>query len=140
MNSAIRGLGEVALQVSNMDEMVEFYSEIVGLELIRREPGHAFFRVADGIDGHTQVVALFDRHSQHGDRPPEISWRRPPLDHFAFAIALEDYDAERDRLERLGATVRTATHAWVGWRSLYVDDPEGNVVEWVCYGRSVTES
>ena len=23
------------------------------------------------------------------------------------------------------------------WRSLYVDDPEGNTVEWVCYDKSV---
>jgi hypothetical protein len=23
------------------------------------------------------------------------------------------------------------------WRSLYVDDPEGNTVEWVCYDETV---
>jgi hypothetical protein len=33
--------------------------------------------------------------------------------------------------------VTAAEHAWVRWRSLYVDDPEGNTVEWVCYDVSV---
>jgi hypothetical protein len=29
--------------------------------------------------------------------------------------------------------VTTATHDWVQWRSLYVEDPDGNDVELVCY-------
>jgi catechol-2,3-dioxygenase len=29
--------------------------------------------------------------------------------------------------------VITATHEWVHWRSLYVEDPDGNQVELVCY-------
>ena len=36
---------------------------------------------------------------------------------------------------RLGVT--TADHEWTQWRSLYVNDPEGNVVEWVCYDPTV---
>ena len=27
----------------------------------------------------------------------------------------------------------TATHEWVHWRSLYIEDPDGNEVEFVCY-------
>jgi catechol-2,3-dioxygenase len=30
-----------------------------------------------------------------------------------------------------------AEHPWVRWRSLYVHDPEGNLVELVCYDESV---
>ena len=33
----------------------------------------------------------------------------------------------------LGLDVTTAEHAWAQWRSLYVNDPEGNVIEWVCF-------
>jgi hypothetical protein len=29
------------------------------------------------------------------------------------------------------------THPWIGWRSIYIADPEGNVVEFVCYDQGV---
>jgi len=45
----------------------------------------------------------------------------------------------RQRLEALGLAVTTAEHGWVRWRSLYVEDPEGNMVELVCYDRSIVE-
>ena len=59
------------------------------------------------------------------------------VDHIAFEISLADYESEKVRLESLGETVTTDEHAWVHWRSLYVRDPEGNEVEWVCYDESV---
>jgi len=40
-------------------------------------------------------------------------------------------------LEQHGLQVDSAEHAWVHWRSLYVNDPEGNRVEFVCYDDSV---
>lgn len=140
MGTPIQGLGEIALQVTNLDTMISFYRDVVGLPLLRRFDRAAFFRVADGVEGHTQVLALFDRHSDADQEPPGTGWRRPPLDHIAFGIALADFEPERARLERLGVQIRIETHGWVGWRSLYVTDPEGNIVEWVCYDASVKES
>ncbi|MCO5177985.1 MAG: VOC family protein [Thermomicrobiales bacterium] len=138
MPTPIKGLGEIALQVNDMDAMVDYYQRVIGLELLRRFPnnGPTFFRVADGVGGHTQVLALFDR----GARPDKTHKRPPPLDHIAFGINLADFAAEKSRLEALGIPVREATHGWVQWRSLYVDDPEGNEVEWVCYDPSVEKT
>lgn len=129
----IQGLGEIALQVDDLDRMQAFYGDIVGLELLRRFPTSAFFRVAAGVSGHTQVLALFDRRGDAEYRAVQPGYRTPPLDHIAFGIDLADYEAERERLESIGQDVRTTTHGWVGWRSLYVNDPEGNIVEWVCF-------
>jgi len=131
----IRGLGEIALRVENLDAMQHFYSEVIGLKLMRRFPSIAFFRIADGVAGHTQILALFDRTAE-----PDYTGLDPArttVDHIAFAIALEDFAPERARLEKLGQRVRTSEHAWVQWRSLYVDDPEGNTVELVCYDPSI---
>lgn len=130
---AIQGLGEIALQVDHLERMQEFYRDVVGLELLRRFPAVAFFKIAAGVGGHTQVLALFDRRGDEVYRPVQPGPRTPPLDHIAFGIDLADYEAERARLEGLGQVVRATTHGWVGWRSLYVNDPEGNVVEWVCF-------
>ncbi len=132
---AIRGLGEIALRVADLDRMQAFYQGVIGLELLRRFPRSAFFRIADGAAGHTQILALFDRTADPGYQG--LSSDHTTVDHLAFAIALEDFAAERARLAAAGLRVETAEHAWVHWRSLYVSDPEGNRVELVCFDPSV---
>jgi catechol 2,3-dioxygenase len=133
--SAIRGLGEVALRVEDLDGMQRFYKDIIGLELLRRFENAAFFRLADGFGGHTQVLALFDRKAQPGYAG--LSAAMSTIDHLAFEVGLADFEAERKRLEEAGLAVTTTEHAWAHWRSLYVRDPEGNTVELVCYDPSV---
>ena len=132
----IRGLGEIALQVRDLDAMQDFYQNVVGLELLRRFPQAVFFKITEGYAGHTQVLALFDRGAPYDDRTSD---RPPPLDHIAFSVDRAGFDAERARLEALGVEISTATHGWVQWRSLYVQDPEGNQVEWVCYDPEVQQ-
>lgn len=132
--SRIQGLGEIALQVNDIDAMVGFYQDVVGLDLMHRFPdsGTTFFKIADGVAGHTQVLALFDRGARS-----EIAPRRPPLDHIAFSLSLADLWAEKHRLQGLGVAIREDTHTWVQWRSLYITDPEGNEVEWVAFDPSI---
>jgi catechol-2,3-dioxygenase len=133
--TSVRGLGEIAFRVNNLDAMHKFYAEIIGLPLMTRVPNCAFFKIADGYDGHTQVLALFDRSQSPGYRGTDAA--TSTIDHIAFEIPLADLEHEKKRLEALGLQVETAEHAWVHWRSLYVIDPEGNQVELVCYDDSV---
>jgi catechol 2,3-dioxygenase-like lactoylglutathione lyase family enzyme len=133
--TVIRGLGEIAFRVNNLDAMQKFYAEVIGLPLIKRFPNAAFFKIADGHGGHTQVLALFDRSDGAGHRGTDAA--TSTIDHIAFEISLPDFERERTRLEALGLQVEAAEHAWVHWRSLYVNDPEGNQVELVCYDASV---
>ena len=132
---AVRALGEIALRVQDLGAMRKFYEETVGLELMNQSPKSVFFRIADGYAGHTQVLALFDRAGTPGYSG--VSSERSTVDHIAFTVSLADFGAEKQRLEQLGLRVETAEHAWVHWRSLYVKDPEGNELEWVCYDASV---
>jgi catechol-2,3-dioxygenase len=125
MSRAVRALGEVALCVNDLEVMREFYETIVGLELMRRFPGIVFFRIGEGYAGHTTILALFDR-----DRATEIE--RTTLDHLAFTIEIADYETELQRLRAAGIEVRPEIFEWVGWRSLFIRDPEGNTVEFVC--------
>jgi len=132
--TAVRGIGEIALRVNNLGSMQKFYEEILGLPLINRVADCAFFKIAEGYGGHTQVLALFDRSRTPGYRGTDAA--TTTVDHIAFEIALADFADERTRLEALGLTVEVTTHAWAHWRSLYVTDPEGNQVELVCYDES----
>ena len=131
----IKALGEVALRVNDLERMQEFYENAIGLELLRRFPKMAFFKIAEGYAGHTQILALFDRKGQA--KGGEVSAARTTVDHIAFTIESGDYEAEKQRLEGLGLAVSTAEHNWVHWRSMYVFDPEGNEVELVCYDANV---
>jgi catechol-2,3-dioxygenase len=131
----VRGLGEIALRVNNMDAMQKFYEEVIGLPLMNRDSDSAFFKIAEGYGGHTQVVALFDRSKSPGYRQTDAA--TSTIDHIAFEIRLADFAGELKRLRGLGLQVQTAEHAWMHWRSLYVSDPEGNQVELVCYDESV---
>ena len=131
----INALGEIALRVDDLDAMQAFYQDVIGLELMRRFPDAAFFKIAEGYGGHTQILALFDRSNESGYTG--LSAAKTTVDHLAFAIAREDFESERARLEALGCKLEFANHDWVHWRSLYVRDPEGNNVELVCYDPAV---
>ncbi len=133
--TVVLGLGEIAFRVNNLDAMQQFYEHVIGLPLMTRVPNCAFFKIADGYGGHTQVLALFDRSHSPGYEGTNAA--TSTIDHIAFEISLADFADELKRLKDLGLQVETAEHAWVHWRSLYVTDPEGNQVELVCYHGSV---
>jgi catechol-2,3-dioxygenase len=125
VSRAVKGLAELALRVNDLERMQAFYENVIGLEVMRRFPEIVFFRIAQGHGGHTTILALFDRGV-------EVGQERTTLDHLAFTIDIADYAAEQRRLEDLGVDVRPQVFDWTGWRSLFVRDPEGNVVELVC--------
>jgi catechol-2,3-dioxygenase len=139
--TCIKALGEVVLRVRNLDTMQEFYEKVVGLELLERyENMMAFFRIAPDYEGHTPTLALFDQSDEADHRSLHYTGVDPeksPLHHIAFTISLSDYETEKERLQNLGLEVETVEHAWQHYRSLYITDPEGNVVELVCYDTSV---
>ena len=88
----------------------------------------------------TQALALLEASlAPDIDVPHDqgLSPQQTTLHHFALAIELANYEAEKQRMEHLGLTVKTMEHAWAHSRSLYISDPEGNVVEFVCYDASI---
>ena len=128
----VRLLGEVALRVNDLATMRAFYRDVVGLEVWREEATFVFFRVAEGVEGHPQALVLFDRDV-------EVSRHSSTLDHLAFVIDLADYSARQRQLEAAGVQVTPKEFPFFGWRSLFVRDPEGNTVEFVCHDPSVRD-
>ena len=78
--ASIKGLGEIALRVTDLDAMQRFYQDVIGLPLLKRFEKAAFFKIADGYGGHAQVLALFDRAGEPGyaglnpPQRPSITW------------------------------------------------------------------
>ncbi|MCH7664044.1 MAG: VOC family protein [Chloroflexi bacterium] len=87
VNSPIRALGEIALRVEELDKMQKFYEQAIGLPLMKRFANSAFFKIGNGFEGHTQILALFDRT----DSPnyTGLDAEKTTVDHIAFVISLE---------------------------------------------------
>jgi catechol 2,3-dioxygenase-like lactoylglutathione lyase family enzyme len=120
--------------------MREFYTRVIGLDVLHELPGITFLTIAAGHGGHTQIIGLFDETLP----APIADAKREPVDvprtslhHFALEIDLADYVPELERLRGVGVPVTTAEHRWCHWRSIYVRDPEDNVVELVCFDPSI---
>jgi catechol-2,3-dioxygenase len=129
---AVRALGEFALRVEDFETMYGFYRDVVGLgDPIGDFDGAVFFGLGESAAGHEAVFVLFDRRKTEGYEG--IDQAKTTIDHFAFSVDPDDFDAEVERLRDHGLELDFASHDWVNWRSLYFSDPEGNRVEFVCF-------
>lgn len=134
------GVGEVVVRVADLDRSIGFYRDVLGLELIRVLHGAiAFMRVADGVQGHTQIIGLFCRDwpaSRAGKAWDGCQPALSTLHHFAIEISVADYERVLNYLTEQELVPNTAIHAWIGWRSIYISNPDDNTVEFVCYDRA----
>jgi catechol 2,3-dioxygenase len=121
-----------------------FYCDVLGFPIVRvLHDSIAFIRVADGVEGHTRVMGLFSKDRQAaGDGETWDGWnpRLSTLHHFAIEISLEEYENVVHHLAKHKLNPSTAAHDWIGWRSIYVSDPDNNIVEFVSYDASVLRS
>ena len=123
-------IAEVGLRVNNLAKMIAFYEEMLGFEPHIVETHHAFLKVGElssplGSVGHPQLLALFDRDSR-------LDQQVSALDHLAFEIPSQDYEAELARFTAQKMVIRE--RSWpntLDWRarSFFFLDPEGNVIE-----------
>lgn len=134
------GVGEVVVRVADLRRSIAFYRDVLGFRLIRvLHDAIAFMRVADGVEGHTQIIGLFSRDwpsNREGKTWDGSDPRLSTLHHFAIEISLGAHDRVLDYLTRRELNPNTQTHPWIGWRSIYVSDPDENTVEFVCYDPS----
>ena len=139
LKNKIKGLGEVILSVNNITITKQFYKDIIGLEIIAQEENFVFFKIADGIAGHPQVLGLFDNSipTEFGQIRDSSEINKSSLHHLALEIDLSDYDLIIKDLTKDGIQFKTRVFNWIQWRSIYLLDPEMNVVELVCFDSSI---
>lgn len=120
---------EAALYVSDLGQAEQFYSGVLGLEVIARAEGrHVFFRCGKG------VVLLFNANAT--EVPPAADARLPVPPHGArgpghlcFAANAEEIEAWKQKLVAEGVVIE-ADFEWPnGGRSIYFRDPSGNSLE-----------
>jgi len=117
-------LTHMGLYVSDLDRMVAFYTEVLGLIVADRGPGRmpgtemAFMTADPGC--HHQVVMISGRPNTDGYNP---------INQISFTVeSLAELRAVRDRALARGATGLRQTSHGNAW-SIYFRDPEGNTLE-----------
>lgn len=150
---AITGVAEIVLSVRDLPKMRDFYEKVLGFELHSQachetgpepdpsgEPTIAFLTVRQletplGRHGHPQLLALIDfkRHVFAKDRFEGHDPTRSTLNHLAFEIPPESYQAHKERLERLGLNPRQSEFPAMSARALFFNDPEQNLLELICH-------
>ncbi|MGE3819461.1 MAG: VOC family protein [Isosphaeraceae bacterium] len=123
------GVVETGVYVDDLESAGRFYRDALGLEELGRETDrHVFFRV-----GTEQVLLLFRAETTlRGEHLPAHGAKGPG--HFALGIAADDFEAWRERLQRIGVPIEHEVQWPGGGRSLYFRDPSGNSVELVTPG------
>jgi catechol-2,3-dioxygenase len=124
MDPLTDGFAELTLEARNLPRLERFYTDGFGLEVLAREPDRVW--LAAGARARLGLWAPGKK--EFGDRGGRHV-------HFAFSAAPGGLDALAERLRAHGADVRGPERHDGGDRSLYVTDPEGNVVEvWDFFG------
>lgn len=122
----MRGLLELVLEVSDLEKSVAFYRDLLGLPEVERWPPP---RLGVWLSmGRNEVLGLWPPTS--GGRGVAIAGSRGGS-HVHFAIYAEPGSLPdwKQRLEQSGFNVEGPVE-FAHWnRSLFVEDPDGNVVE-----------
>jgi len=62
------------------------------------------------------------------------------LHHFALEIDKEDYTNVLNFCSASNIEYVTEVFEWINWRSIFIKDPESNVVEFVCHDSEITRN
>ena len=122
----VKGIAEIVLNVRDVAAALKFYQAILGLEIIGR-PGPVFLRAGDPAVSVPQMIVLVPLPATTADFVAPRT-----LHHLALELAPEDFDSEEQRLKELGYEIRYGQHPVISSRTMYVDDPDGNEVEFIC--------
>ena len=125
----IKQLDHLVLRVTDIDEMMKFYTSVLGcsVERIRAEIGLYQLRAGSSL---IDLVPVDGQLGAAGGAPPAEQGRN--LDHFCLQIEPFDAGAIATHLREYGieaGEVQSRYGAQGDGPSLYISDPEGNVVE-----------
>ena len=135
----IQGLGEVVFRVQDMELVSNFYQNVTGLELIAQKGKYTFMKIAEGRAGHEQILALFDASvpTAFGEVREDIQLKHSSLHHIAMEIDKQDYDEVLEKLQQANMEIKTEVFEWVKWKSIFIKDPEQNIVGFVCFDPAI---
>ena len=125
---SLRGLLESSLYVEDLARARAFYTEVLGLRVLREDERFCGLEVA----GRSVLLLFVKRGTLEPVRMP--GGTIPPHDgeghlHLAFAIGRDELDEWERRLRDAGVEIESRAEWDAGGASLYFRDPDGHLVE-----------
>lgn len=132
--SYIKGICHFGLSVADLEESIQFYTGVLGLEMSERREKDAFFRVGD-----QDVLALIQYPGGSDAFDAEMrpkNWGKA-FTHFGLqAESVEEVFSFQSHLQSHGVRiVKEAYERWDG-ASLYFLDPNGYTLEYIFFDAS----
>lgn len=114
----VSGIVELTLEVRDLQALETFYSDVFGLKVLKRDEDRVWLAAGD----HARLGLWLPGEKEFGDEGGKHV-------HYAFGAEPGTLDAIVERLKDRGVPVRGPEEHPGGDRSIYLEDPEGNVVE-----------
>jgi catechol 2,3-dioxygenase-like lactoylglutathione lyase family enzyme len=126
---SVRELDHLVLRVVDPKAMIRFYTSVLGCHVERQEESIGLIQLRAGAS-LIDLVPVDSELGRAGGREPGVEGRN--LDHFCLRVEPFDEAQIRAELDRYGVaagpTVMRYGAEGAG-PSIYISDPEGNVVE-----------
>lgn len=125
-STLIKGIFETHLNVANLNRSVQFYEQVLGLQLGTRDDKRGLAIYWVGGWGHN-FLGLWEK-------PDDQIFRQ----HFAFEVELESFRYAIQSLTHLKIEIRNffnertnvpSVFGWIPAASVYFDDPDGHLLE-----------
>jgi glyoxylase I family protein len=123
------GIDHLVLRARDAERLVRFYCDVLGCTVEKRQEKLGLIQLRAG-SSLIDIVGVDGELGRMGGAPPGREARN--LDHFALRIERLDADALRTHLARHNVDmgeVKQRYGAGGEGPSVYIEDPEGNVVE-----------
>ena len=122
------GISEIVLWSADKERSLRFYRDLLGLEVISPPTlANTFLKVGEGHIGIPQMIVLVPKTDEVKARPSGYQ-----LHHMALELPEDEFDAQHEALVAAGYRPRPGIHPVLASRTMYVDDPDGNEVEFIC--------
>ena len=128
----LTGLHHLTAICADLNRTTAFYRDLLGMQLVREgasdddpDARHFWFAAGDGAPGRPQTFISFLEYPNLERGVVGVG----TVQHFAFAVdSAEEQEAWRDYLRERGVEA-TDVFERGGFRSIYLRDPDGNIVE-----------
>jgi catechol-2,3-dioxygenase len=114
----LEGFAELTLETGDPTALAAFYCKAFGCEILSREDERLWLAVGE----RSRLGLWTPGRKEFGDRGGRQV-------HFAFQVTPGGLDALIERLQAEGIEMQGPVEHEGGDRSIYVEDPEGNLVE-----------